>query len=200
MRDKFRRRVCAILLSALALAACGPTAEPIIVDGSVPKAPAATGPVAPVETEPASAGGFERDVAIPEEGGGIVPEGEDIAYGHYPPASGSHYSAVLQYGLYEGEDVHEGYWVYSLKRGAIVILYKCDQPCPDLVQSLGDMLNVFPETKWGNRKIVIVPYSRMDVPLMAVAWNVQMPLDQFDPQSLIDFYARHVDQGPEDVP
>ncbi len=199
MRDELWRRACAVLFGVLVLAACGPTAEPIIVDSSVPNAPA-TGPAAPVDTEPAAGGGFERDIVIPEESGGIVPEGEDIVYQHYPPASGSHYPAVLQYGLYENEDVHAGYWVHSLKRGAIVILYKCDQPCPDLVQSLGDMLDVFPQTKWGNRKIVIVPYSRMDVPLMAVAWNVQMPLDQFDPQALIDFYSRHVDQGPEDLP
>jgi hypothetical protein len=192
----------AVIVFSLAawLTACGPTAEPIIVDESVSKTPLATGPAAPVETEPAAASGFERDIAIPEESGGIVPEGEDIAYQHDPPASGPHYPAVLQYGLYEGEDVHAGYWVHSLKRGAIVILYKCDQPCPDLVRSLGDMLDVFPETKWGNRKIVIAPYSQMDVPLMAVAWNVQMPLDRFDPQALIDFYARHVDQGPEDLP
>jgi len=68
------------------------------------------------------------------------------------------------------------------------------------VKSLGELLDSFPESKWGNRKIVIVPYSRMDVPLMAAAWNVQMPLDQLDAQALIDFYARHVDQGPEAVP
>jgi len=35
---------------------------------------------------------------------------------------------------------------------------------------------------------------------MAVAWNVQMPLDQLDKQALIAFYSRHVDQGLEDVP
>lgn len=191
--------VSAFCLIAL-LVACGPTAEPVVVNGSAPNVPAATQPSAPVETEPLDSGAFGEDVAIPEESGVIVPEGEDIAYQHYPPASGSHYPVVLQYGLYEGEDVHAGYWVHSLKRGAIVVLYKCDQPCPDLVQSLGDMLDAFPETKWGNRKIVIAPYGQMDVPLMAVAWNVQMPLDQFDPQALIDFYARHVDQGPEDLP
>ena len=177
----------------LLLSACGPTADPVIVSND-PASPV------PVATEAATLGASARDIIIPDEGGGHVPEGEEITYQHYPPASGLHYAVTLQYGLYEGEDVPAEYWVHSLEHGAIVVLYQCDQPCPDLVKSLGDMLDSFPESKWGNRKIVIVPYSRMDVPLMAVAWNVQIPLEQFDPQALIDFYVRHVDQGPEDVP
>ena len=180
-------RCCVVLL----LSACGPTADPVIVS-NVPASPAGT----EATTQSVSAG----DIAIPDEGGGHVAEGEGITYQRYPPASGKHYPVTLQYGLYEGEDVPEGYWVHNLEHGAIVILYKCDQPCPDLVQSLGDLLDSFPESKWGNRKIVIAPYSKMDAPIIAVAWDVQLPLDQFDPQALIDFYSRHVDQGPEDVP
>ena len=177
----------------LLLSACGPTADPVILG----TASAATHPAA---TESTISSVSRQEIAIPDEGGGHVPEGEEVTYQHYPPASGKHYPVTLQYGLYEGEDVPAEYWVHSLEHGAIVVLYQCDQPCPDLVKSLGDMLDSFPESKWGNRKIVIVPYSRMATPLMAVAWNVQLPLEQFDPQALIDFYARHVDQGPEDVP
>jgi hypothetical protein len=183
-----KMRVVVVSGFVLLTAACGPTAAPVAVDpNSIPASPVAT-------SQPA------QEIAIPDEGNDHVSEGTEVAYQNNPPASGPHYAVVLQYGLYEGEDIPAPYWVHSLEHGAIVVLYKCDQPCPDLVQSLGDMLDLFPLSKWDNRKIVIVPYRQMDAPLMAVAWNVQMPLEQFEPQALIDFYSRHVDQGPEDVP
>ncbi|HLF25863.1 MAG TPA: DUF3105 domain-containing protein [Anaerolineae bacterium] len=202
------KRWSALILLAALFVACGPTADPVVVATAPPQAGSveagSTGSVAteatgaqPTQPAPAAASG---ETVVPDEGRNHVSEGEEVEYQHYPPASGSHYGVVLQYGLYEGEDVAEEYWLHNLEHGAIVILYKCDQPCPDLVRSLGDMLDLFPESKWGNNKIVIAPYHRMDAPLMAVAWNVQLPLAQFDQQALIDFYTRHVDQGPEDVP
>lgn len=174
------------------LTACGSTAPPVVVTDA-PNAP-------PPTTAPSQNDTPGQEIAVPDEGRDHVAEGTDITYQHDPPASGPHYPVVLQYGLYEGEDVSPGYWVHNLEHGAIVILYKCDQPCPDLVKALGDMLDLFPMSKWNNRKIVIAPYSRMESPITAVAWDVQMPLSQFDEQALIDFYARHVDQGPEDIP
>jgi len=177
--------------------ACGPTAAPVIVTGSAPATP---GSAAPTATGPAVPDASSGEISLPDEGADHVAEGTQVSYAHQPPASGPHYPTVLQYGLYENEDVPAEYWVHSLEHGAVVILYKCPQACPDLVKALGDMLDLFPLSKWNNRKIVIAPYSKMEVPLMAVAWRVQMPLDRFDQQALIDFYARHVDQGPEDVP
>lgn len=181
-------RAVALISGAAFLIACSPTAPPVVLSpGSIPASPAATSPPA-------------EEINLPDEGNAHLAEGTRAEYQNNPPASGPHYGVVLEYGLYEGEDIPPEYWIHNLEHGAIVILYKCAQPCPDLVQSLGDMLDLFPLSKWNNRKIVIVPYSQMDAPLMAVAWNVQMPLDQFEPQALIDFYTRHVDQGPEDVP
>jgi hypothetical protein len=194
-----RRLTLLMLLTAL-LAACA-TSEPVIV--ATAPAQAVPGPTQlprSVSTpQPSSTAIPAQDIAVPDEGREHVEEGTQVTYKHIPPASGPHYPVTLQYGLYE-QDVPEGYWIHNLEHGAIVILYKCSQPCPDLVKSLGDMLDSFPLTKWNNRKIVIAAYGKMDVPLMAVAWDVQMPLDQFNPQALIDFYTRHVDQGPENVP
>ena len=173
---KLRHCVGIVLLLALVAVACGPTAEPVIV--SQPGGPAA---VAGAETpsQPATQSAATQSTAPPN----ALQVGQDVSV----PDEGR-------------EHVPEGYWVHTLEHGAIVVLYNCPQACPDLVKSLGDMLDSFPMTKWNNRKIVIVPYAKMSVPLMAVAWDVQMPLDQFDAQALIDFYSRHVDRGPEDVP
>ncbi len=187
---KIRRCASAVLVFVALLAACRPAATPVAVE---------TAP-SPDAAETADSSESPQEIAVPDEGYAHVPEGTPIEYQHYPPASGPHYPTWLLYGLYEREDISEGYWVHNLEHGAIVILYKCDQPCPDLIESLRDLLNSFPLTRWDNRKAVALPYSKMDVPLMAVAWNVQMPLDEFDAQALIGFYVRHVDQGPENVP
>lgn len=141
-----------------------------------------------------------QDIEIPDEGVAHAPEGDLIEYQNNPPASGMHFPVWPEYRLYEGQDMPAGYWVHILEHGAVVILYNCSEPCPDLVQSLEELLDSFPLSKWDNRKVSIVPYSDMDVALMAVAWNVQMPLDQFDADALIAFYERHVDRGPEDIP
>ena len=190
---KIRHSVNAVLVFAALLAACRPAADPVVIGtASITPSPGAT--------EAAASSGAAQEIAIPDEGNAHVLEGAPIEYQHYPPASGPHYPTWLLYGMYEREDIPEGYWVHDLEHGAIVILYKCDQPCPDLVESLKDLIPSLPLTQWDNRKVVIVPYNKMDTLLMAVSWNVQMPLERFDAQALIDFYVRHVDRGPENVP
>ena len=133
------------------------------------------------------------------EGALLVADGAPIHYRNNPPASGPYYSEILQYGLYE-QDVAEGFWVHVLERGGIVILYKCGAECSVLKKEIGDLLDTVPLSKHGTVKLVIVPYEKMNPLITAVAWNVQLPLEHFDANLLTEFYNRHVDQGPEDVP
>ena len=136
-----RRLTLLMLLTAL-LAACA-TSEPVIVATAPAQAgPASTQPPSrSVSTpQPSSTAVPAQDIAVPDQGREHVDEGTPVTYKHVPPASGPHYPVTLQYGLYE-QDVPEGYWIHNLEHGAIVILYKCSQPCPDLVKSLGDMLD-----------------------------------------------------------
>ncbi len=49
-------------------------------------------------------------------------------------------------------------------------------------------------------KIVITHYDHMGSQITAVAWERQLPLDQFDRDQLLRFYNASVDHGPEDVP
>jgi hypothetical protein len=139
------------------------------------------------------------EVAIPNEGRDQVSTGAAITYRHYPPASGPYYPEVIQYGLYE-MDVPEGYWVHILERGGIVFLYKCAGNCSTLKKQIGDLLDTVPLSKHNTAKLAIVPYQNMPHFITAVAWDVQMPLDQFDARLLTAFYAAHVDKGPEDAP
>lgn len=129
------------------------------------------------------------EVAIPNEGRDQVSTGAAITYRHYPPASGPYYPEVIQYGLYEMA-VPEGYWVHILERGGIVFLYKCAGNCSVLKKQIGDLLDTVPLSKHNTAKLVIVPYQNMPHFITAVAWDVQMPLDQFDARTAHCFLCR----------
>lgn len=149
-------------------------------------------------------GGEGTQVASAEErvqleGADHVPEGTNIVYRSYPPASGPHYGRTASYGVHT-EEVPEGYWVHNLEHGAIVVLYNCPEGCPGLVDQLRELYNTAPKGKYGQVKMVVAPYSRMDSRLALLAWGWREKLQDFDRERILRFYRAHVDRGPEDVP
>ncbi|HBY95893.1 MAG: DUF3105 domain-containing protein [Ardenticatenaceae bacterium] len=137
---------------------------------------------------------------LPDEGSAHVDPGTPIVYRNNPPASGTHYPIVASWGVHE-EQVPEGQWVHNLEHGGVVLLYKCPEGnCSERVKQLQDLYNATPKSKWNNVKLVVAPYEKMEPEFMAVAWDVQLPLETFDQQAILNFYRRHVDRGPEDVP
>ena len=143
------------------------------------------------------------DLEIPNEGASHVQTGTQVTYVANPPASGTHWPSPAAAGFYESA-VEEEAWVHSLEHGYIVVLYDCDGACdPALIEALQDLLETAPpSTVFGFAKIVITPYEGLPEPALitAVAWDVQMHLDAFDEEALLDFYERYLDQGPELAP
>lgn len=136
---------------------------------------------------------------MPDEGQGHVPAGIPVRYRHHPPTSGLHWPKPAPWGDYE-QEVPEETWVHNLEHGGIVILYRCETPCPDLVRQLREVYASFPKSKYGHVKILISPYSKLKTRLAALAWSWIDELDSFDRNRLLHFYRAHVDRGPEDVP
>ena len=65
-----------------------------------------------------------------------VPDGTPIEYGSHPPIGGPHYREPYPaYGLAQPR-LPAGRWVFNLERGAIVLLFNCPAPCPELVSQL----------------------------------------------------------------
>lgn len=144
-------------------------------------------------------GAASREILLPDEGRAHVNVGDPLVYQNNPPASGTHYPSTADWRLYE-ETVSEGFWVHNLEHGGIVVLYKCpDGNCPERVQQLQALYDATPPSKYGNKKIVIVPYENMEAEFMAIAWNIQLPLMEFNQDAILGFYSRNVDHGPEDV-
>jgi hypothetical protein len=151
------------------------------------------------------------DIAIPHEDSTHAPAGQQVTYATNPPASGHHWGsadppAPAPPKFYDTA-LDEEQWVHNLEHGYVVILYDCKGTCsPELITNLQDLIDEVPLSKFGTHKLVITPYpppgTSFQLPYLitAVAWDVEMHLDHFDQQALIDFFTRHVDHGAEDAP
>lgn len=145
------------------------------------------------------------DRCVPNEGDTHVPTGTRVLYRTNPPASGGHYNAPglspAVPGVYDTDAVQPEVWVHNLEHGHVVILFDCDGSCSsDFLKQLEDVLAAAPPSKFGNKKLVITRYVGLPVRVMAVAWDYQRDFDSVDQAGLLAFYARHVDEGPEDEP
>lgn len=143
--------------------------------------------------------------ALPEEGRDHVPDGTPLNYKYYPPASGPHYNQPQPAGVYDTE-VSPGNWIHSLEHGYVVVLLKCPSGCPDLVTQMRQLYDTIPNSRFGNKKLIVTMYSHAftdptkEAPITLVAWNHEEMLPAFDRDKIVAFYKAYVDKGPEQVP
>jgi hypothetical protein len=199
-------------VAGLMINGCNPPASPMSPDETPLPDPSAPLPDPPTDPGSDNPGPNEtpsvplgEDVAIPNEGASHVPVGTQVDYQHVPPASGSHWSAAgtapVAPGVY-AQILEEEQWVHNLEHGYVVILYDCPSGCePTLTAELEALFDAAPQsTLFNKKKLVIAPYSGLPARITAIAWDVQLYLDAFNAQTLLDFYARYLDQGPEQAP
>jgi hypothetical protein len=146
-------------------------------------------------------GALPGEVVIPDEGAAVYPAGQQIPYQHYPPSSGGQYADPAPWG-FSSAPVPEGTYLTNLARGGIVYLYYCPTACPDLEQQLKDFYKKAPPDKTYNTvRILISPYQRqLPTQIVALAWDHQLDLAQFNQDLLLRWYQRFVDQGPDVQP
>ena len=129
-----------------------------------------------------------------------VPRGTPIDYGARPPIGGPHYNGWYpSYGVVE-QSVSAGLWVHNLEHGAIVLLYRCENGCADLVARLRAFHAALPKgrnARSGAARLLATPYAEMDHRIAVVAWGQLLELDDFDPERVEAFYLEHLDRGPE---
>jgi hypothetical protein len=131
---------------------------------------------------------------------GHVPVGNEIAYQNRPPIAGPHYGLMHpDYGISD-EPIAPGYWVHNLEHGAVVLLYRCVEPCPELVGQLRELYKSLPpgrNARSGSGRILATPYPDMDHLIAVIAWGRILELDQFEPNRILAFYEAWIDRGPE---
>jgi hypothetical protein len=129
-----------------------------------------------------------------------VPVGDQVAYASNPPVGGPHYPQWYpDYGLTDAP-VAPGYWVHNLEHGAVVLLYRCTDGCPDVVANLQALYESLPtgtDARHGPPRLLITEYDAMDHPFAVVAWGRKFEMDNLDREEVVAFYAAHIDRGPE---
>ena len=146
-------------------------------------------------------GTLPGEQVIGDEGDAVYPAGQTIPYQHYPPSSGGHFADPAPWG-FAATPVPEGGYVANLARGGIVYLYYCPTDCPDVEKQLKDFLKKVPPDKTYNvLRAVISRYQRpLPTQIVALAWDHELDLTQYNEDLMLRWYQRFVDQGPDVQP
>ena len=137
---------------------------------------------------------------MPDAGQEHIAASRSSVYKSYPPTSGQHWGHTWADWTMYDQPVPPEEYVHSLEHGGIVLLYRCDTPCPDLVKQLRELYTTFPRAKNGKVKMVAAPDRKIGTPIAILAWTWIDELPAMDRDRLLRFYRAHVDRGPEDVP
>lgn len=120
-------------------------------------------------------------------------------YNSTPPTSGPHDPQPLQWGVYSTTQRDEN-MVHALEHGGVLIAYSPTIPDSEL-QQLKDIRSRWPRDKYGEVKIIIEPYPKLQPGEVALAaWTYLYKTTSFDEKAITGFIAAHADQGPEDAP
>ena len=128
-----------------------------------------------------------------------------VTYGSNPPASGMHYPFWGRWGEHV-DALPRGNYVHNLEHGGVVLLYKCDTPCPEIVDALKavrDRAAADPaceqQGRAGQKRIIITPSSTIPTKVAAAAWGATYTGDCVDGPTLDEFVAKKGQNGPENL-
>jgi hypothetical protein len=179
---------------ALALASCGDDRATLALDAAPPADAAPPEPLG-------ICGQVQTFPTLPSPHQDPVPPG---SWNSNPPTSGPHSPAWAQWD-YHYPELTRDHWIHNLEHGGVVLGYRCDAPCPALVDEL---LAVVPTLEVDPRCVAPLAHRALvvgdpDLPdgvsVFAAAWGVAYTATCVDAETLRAFYAAHVAQAPEDT-
>jgi len=132
-----------------------------------------------------------------------VATGSEIAWTNNPPTGGPHYGVWAAWDR-QYAALPRGNYVHNAEHGGVILLYRCDAGCPDVVTSLlavaramqADSLCASPITK----RVIVTgdPLLPDGVQVAAVAWNHAYTASCYD--TYVETFAReHYAKGPENT-
>jgi hypothetical protein len=197
----------ATALLAVSVAACGgnddssdmnPTTSP---DGGGGSSPAVCPDPPPAPQKPAAFCDVSIVVSPVSPTIRHVPEGTAIQYCTNPPSGGDHFPVWAAFQEYD-KPIDWPYLVHSMEHGAVVLLYKCDPACPEIVDVLrkvrdeaaADPLCAGQATP---KRIIIAPSPTIPTKVAAAAWGAAYTADCADQPTLAAFVRDYYAKGPE---
>lgn len=135
-----------------------------------------------------------------------VPVGTTVEWTSNPPAIGPHYPMWARWNrTYADPPLERGYWLHNLEHGGVVLLYRCEDPCPDVVQGLEAVVDAIPDDPLCApavrvRAIVSAdPLLPAHVQVAASAWGWTYTASCLDATSLAAFVADRYAKAPENT-
>lgn len=108
-------------------------------------------------------------------------------YAQTPPAGGVHSAAWQNCGFYD-QPVRNELAVHSLEHGAVWLTYRPDLPAA-AIETLRGLAR-------GHSHVLVSPYPDLPSPVVATAWEVQLPVDDAADPRLATFVSRY-ERGPQ---
>jgi hypothetical protein len=115
-----------------------------------------------------------------------------IDYPDPPPAGGDHNPCWTTWGVHTDVAPVER-WVHNLEHGGVVYLYRDAGTGDETVAELAALVKELPRT-------VLTEYAELPKAYGVVAWGHRLVSDCMDEKAARDFYAKHFNHGPEDIP
>ena len=124
--------------------------------------------------------------SVPDLGNLHIPEGtrSPIAYNSTPPTSGPHYPFLARWGVHT-EPLSDELQVHNLEDGGVAIQYRCDEPCPELVEQLTAAGQ--PYLSSPHPYVVLAPYPEMENRIALTAWGRIDRFEEFDEERIRRF-------------
>ena len=120
-----------------------------------------------------------------------------------PPSSGIHCNSFGAYANFtEAKPLPLCNWVHNLEHGAVVLLYNCPTPCPQIVAGLEQVIaDSSPDPDCANlepplKRLILTPYRGMSAKFAASTWEFTWTsncdtITAADREALLDFIDEH---------
>ena len=113
------------------------------------------------------------------------------SYSHTPPASGSHFPAWQNCGIYT-QPIPNQTAVHSLEHGAVWITYQ-----PDLAPAT---IQFFTEELRSEEFALVSPYPGLQNPIVLTAWTRQLAVDDWSHPAVAEFLDTYVGRASPTAP
>lgn len=125
-----------------------------------------------------------------------------VKYATNPPSGGNHWPQWAAFKKYSDPVPREMY-VHDLEHGAIVLAYRCQGACPDVVAALGEVFDSLtddacPGAPGPSARVILTPDPLLDTPIAAAAWGATYTATCIDVESLKAFAKANYAKAPED--
>jgi hypothetical protein len=137
------------------------------------------------------------------------PSTPHIPYNTAPPTSGPHLNWVAKWGVHKTPIIRE-LQVHNLEDGGVILQYKCDQTCPDLVAKLEALAARYRDKAEADRRsmprpanpdrpvrskydhLIVAPYPDMQHQLALTAWGRIDSFDGYDEDRIVRFIEAYI--------